>query len=531
MSNTDLMTKFGSMLDSYFLISKRGSSIGVEMRAGFSSFLTVAYILVVNPQILSGAGLPINSVTTSTALSSAIATFLTGVFANLPMVISPGMGLNAFLVFSQVLGLGVSLPQAFACCIVASVVVAVLAVLKALNIILALVPNTIKLATVVGMGLLLSLIGLQSAGVVVANEDTMVGLGDLATLNVALAVGGLALIASLHYNKVRGSILIGMTVTALSYFTILNKWPAKVFALPEIQFFPHDFSQIQAMNPSAISAIIAYTLVMVFDIGGAMFGLGKLAGIVSGNSVPGSIPLFLSAAAGTAFGALTGTTPLIIAAESAVGIKEGGRTGLVAVTASLCFLISLFLAPVIQALPPVTTAPVLVLVGAMMMGEAGHIDWTVMTSAVPAFLTMVIQPFTFSIANGIYAGLAFSVILFFFTGDFLVYFRNLSKPFPGEEMEEEHGDDDAHHEPLLSGGEHPRRISSPFNYTRMSHRITADIQDVISRSHYDRTPELLIGSSRQGSDALARSLPANSQTGFDIPRSSPPMYPPVPSGH
>eukprot|EP00882_Tetradesmus_deserticola_P012528 GHRQ01013280.1.p1 GENE.GHRQ01013280.1~~GHRQ01013280.1.p1 ORF type:complete len:294 (+),score=81.64 GHRQ01013280.1:419-1300(+) len=158
---------------------------------------------------------------------------------------------------------------------------------------------------------------------------------------------------------------------------------------------------------------------MVFDIGGAMFGLGSLAGLARDGQVPGAVVSYLSAALGTALGAVTGTTPLIIAAESAVGIKEGGRTGLVAVTVSGCFLCSMFLAPLLQAIPQVATAPVLVLVGAMMMGESTRIDWSCMMTAVPAFLTIVIQPFTFSIANGIYAGLVMSMLLYVLTGSFL----------------------------------------------------------------------------------------------------------------
>eukprot|EP00878_Enallax_costatus_P005110 GHUV01005372.1.p1 GENE.GHUV01005372.1~~GHUV01005372.1.p1 ORF type:complete len:538 (+),score=89.65 GHUV01005372.1:187-1800(+) len=413
-------------VDRFFKVSERGSSIGTEIKSGIATFLTMSYILLVNPQILGAAGLPVKAVVTATALSSTLASLLVGLTANLPVGMSPGMGLNAYLVFSQVLGLHVSIEKALAGCLVAAGVVAVLAVIRALSLILRVVPDSIKLATVVGMGLLLTFIGLQSSKIVVKDEETMVTMGNLLGLEPVLAISGLAIIAALHFRNVKGSIIIGIMVTAVAYFAIQRTWPTSFVALPHLQFFPLDFSELfskEHISPAAWSAVLAYSLVMVFDIGGAMFGLGNLAGLVKDGQVPGAVVTYLAAALGTALGAVTGTTPLIIAAESAVGIKEGGRTGLVAVTVSGCFLLSMFLAPFLQAIPQVATAPVLVLVGAMMMGESIHIDWSSMVTAVPAFLTIVIQPFTFSIANGIYAGLVMSVLLYVLTGSFMDLFR------------------------------------------------------------------------------------------------------------
>lgn len=407
-------------IDRFFKITERGSTIGTEIKSGIATFLTMSYILLVNPQILGAAGLPVKAVVTATALSSTLASLLCGLTANLPVGMSPGMGLNAYLVFSQVLGMDVPVSKALAGCLVAAGVVALLAVVRALNVILFIVPDSIKLATVVGMGLLLTFIGLQSSKIVVPDKETMVTMGDILGLEPVLAIGGLAVIAALHFRNVKGSIIIGIMVTALAYFTLEHTWPTEFLALPHLQIFQLDFSDLfKNPKPAAWSAVLAYSLVMIFDIGGAMFGLGNLAGLVKDGQVPGAIVTYLSAALGTALGAVTGTTPLIIAAESAVGIKEGGRTGLVAVTVSGCFLCSMFLAPFLQAIPQVATAPVLVLVGAMMMGESTHIDWSSMMTAVPAFLTIVIQPFTFSIANGIYAGLVMSILLYVLTGTFL----------------------------------------------------------------------------------------------------------------
>lgn len=425
-------------VDRYFRVSERGSTLGTEVKSGVVTFLTMSYILLVNPQILGAAGLPVKAVVTATALTSTLASLVCGLTANLPVGLSPGMGLNAYLVFSQVLGLGVSVGKALAGCLVASGVVALLAVVRALNIILAIVPDSIKLAVVVGMGLLLTFIGLQTSKIVVPDKETLVTMGDLLGLEPVLAISGLAVISALHFRNVRGSIIIGVLLTAAGYFVAKHTFPHEFLALPHLQLFSLDFSDLFSASPSpaAWSAVLAYSLVMIFDIGGAMFGLGNLAGLVQDGQVPGAVWTYLAAAGGTALGAVTGTTPLIIAAESAVGIKEGGRTGLVAVTVAGCFASSMFLSPFLQAIPQVATAPVLVLVGAMMMGESTHIDWSSMLTAVPAFLTIVIQPFTFSIANGIYAGLVMSVLLWLLTGRFLdTCFAGGAKDEPVEDLE------------------------------------------------------------------------------------------------
>mmetsp|Transcript_22407 Transcript_22407/g.48964 ORF Transcript_22407/g.48964 Transcript_22407/m.48964 type:complete len:494 (-) Transcript_22407:592-2073(-) len=474
-------------IDKWFKLTERGTTVGTEIRAGITTFLTMAYILLVNPQILGVAGLPLKEVVTSTALTSCIASLLCGLFANLPVGIAPGMGLNAYLVFSQVLGMKVSVESALACCFTASVLVAVLALIRALSLILALVPNTIKLATVVGMGVLLSFIGLQTAHVVVKDEETMVTLGNLASAEVLLALMGLAIIATLHYRNIKGSILIGIVVTALAYYAVKSSWPTSFVAMPSLAFWKLDFSDVLAFKPEAWSAVCAYALVMIFDIGGAMYGLGNLAGLVKDGAVPGAVATYLSASIATAFGSLTGTTPLIIAAESAVGIKEGGRTGLVGVTVSVCFAISLFFAPILQAVPPVATAPVLVLVGAMMMGECHHIDFTNMVSAVPAFLTIVIQPFTFSIANGIYAGLVFSLALFILSGDFIPYFKNLASGsadgldeplLPDQEAHVSSGSADLRHGSLAQTMQHAvhKIVEGQAPFERTSHALLVNTQ-------------------------------------------------------
>ena len=321
--------------------------------AGVCTFLTMSYILLVNPQILAVAGagaraawwaasrpaaqtrrhlpptaaaaaatptrspftpppcpapgLPAKQVVTATAVASMVASLLVGLCCNMPFGLSPGMGLNAYLVYSQVLGADVPVDAALAGCLAAAGLVAVLALVRALRVILAVVPDSIKLATVVGMGLLLTFIGLQSAGIVVADPETMVTVGDLLALKPAIAIGGLALITSLSYRNVRGGIMIGILLAALAYFGAAGGWPTRFVDIPHLRVGAFDWHGLfVAPAAGAWNAVAAYSLVMVFDIGGAMFGLGNLAGIVKDGAIPGMTRAYLAACAGTALGAVMG---------------------------------------------------------------------------------------------------------------------------------------------------------------------------------------------------------------------------------
>lgn len=236
-----------------------------------------------------------------------VSSLLVGLTCNMPFGLSPGMGLNAYLVYSQVLGADVALDAALAGCMAAAGLVALLAIIRALHVVLAVVPDSIKLATVVGMGLLLTFIGLQTAGIVVADPETMVTVGDLLALKPALAIGGLALITSLSYRNVRGGIMIGVLLAALTYFAVAGGWPTHFVALPHLRIGTFDWTSL-FVTPTggAWNAVTAYSLVMVFDIGGAMFGLGNLAGLVKEGQIPGATRCYLAACVGTALGAITG---------------------------------------------------------------------------------------------------------------------------------------------------------------------------------------------------------------------------------
>lgn len=488
-------------LDKYFKITERGSTIGTEIRAGTATFLTVSYILLVNPSILSAGGLPLDAVVSATAISSAIASFIIGIFGNLPMPIGPGMGLNAFFVYSQVKEAKMSIEAALAACAVASVLVGLLALVQALTLILKLVPDSIKLAVIVGMGMLLSFIGLQSSGIVVANSETLCSLGDITTIEAILAVLGLGVIAALQHHNVKGSILVGIVAISVAYFAAKSSWPTQIFALPVFKLWDLDYSGFLAGDAGQMSAALSYMLVMIFDIGGAMFGLGNLAGILQEGVVPGATWAFVAAGVGSLVSAYMGSTPMIIAAEGAVGIKEGGRTGLTAITTACCFLIALFFAPLLQAVPSTATAPVLVLVGVMMMGESKHINWGMMTTAVPAFLTIVMQPFTFSISHGIYAGILFYILLFFLTGDFITAAKQLIS-------RDDRGENDME-EPLLlpseeNGREAPQTRHSEDSFLQVVGRKASSFATSPPTFEYN-THQVLLGSPNSGSGSLGQS--------------------------
>ena len=235
------------------------------------------------------------------------ASLIVGLGCNLPFGMSPGMGLNAYLVYSQVLGAEVSLEAALAGCMAAAGLVALLAVVRALALILNIVPDSIKLATVVGMGLLLTFIGLQSASIVVSDPETMVTVGDLLALKPALAIAGLALITSLSYRNVRGGIMVGILATAIAYFVAAGGWPTRFVALPHLRIGRFDWGALFVEpEAGAWNAVMAYALVMIFDIGGAMYGLGNLAGLVRDGAIPGATTCYIAACIGTAIGAVTG---------------------------------------------------------------------------------------------------------------------------------------------------------------------------------------------------------------------------------
>jgi adenine/guanine/hypoxanthine permease len=395
-------------LERFFLLRERGSSLGTELRAGLVTFLTLAYILLVNPQILSDAGMPAEDVTVATALAAAVATLMMGLYAKFPFAAAPGMGLNAYFTYGVVKGLGVDWRFALTAVFLEGLLFIVLSLGGVRTLILQAIPPPIKLATSTGIGLFLALIGLRNAGLVVDSPATLVQLGALHAPQPLLALAGLVLIGVLASRGVKGALLMGIGAVAVAAWGLgLAKAPetwVSVPRLPSETLWAFDFSQV--LTGKFLSVMLTFLFVDVFDTAGTMLGVGRTAGFVTpAGELPGASRGFLADAVGTTVGAVFGTSAVTCYIESAAGVQEGGRTGLTAVVVAVLLLLSLFFVPTLAAIPAVATAPVLVVVGTLMMGGARELDWGRMDEALPGFLTIALMPFTYSIANGISAGI------------------------------------------------------------------------------------------------------------------------------
>jgi adenine/guanine/hypoxanthine permease len=426
-------------LDQYFQLSQRHTSIGTEIRAGTASFLTLSYLLLVNPHILSQAGISHDNAVFATSLSASISCFLIGMLGNLPFGCAPGLGLSAYLTFGLVQAELCTLSEALTACWWSGIFVFIVSITGLSSLLMRTVPQAIKLAIVVGMGLLIAMIGMVSVGLIVANPKTLVELGDVwHDGSLQLCLLGILLVASLLYHDIKGSILIGIATLTIVQWTMTSTWPTQIFQLPALpQTNYWEPLVILELDKAAVlyPAIGAFVLICIFDISGVMYGLATLAGIIhpdngDGNEIPGSQWAFYASCAGTIVAALCGSTPIIVCVECAAGVREGGRTGLTAVVIGFYFLISLFLAPLFSAVPDIATAPVLVLVGVMMMGESAKIQWENMNDALPAFLTLILMPLTYSITNGMIFGLLASAGFYITTGqiftDSKTMYRKLS---------------------------------------------------------------------------------------------------------
>ena len=403
-----------SVLERWFDLSARGTTVATEVRSGVVTFLTMAYILFVNPQILSQAGMPAADVAMATALAAAVATLVMGLAANYPFALAPGMGLNAYFTFGVVGALGVPWQVALAAVLVEGALFLLLAVTGARTALLRAIPTSIKVATMSGIGLFLAIIGFQNAGLMVDHPATLVTLGELASPQVLLSLVGLLVMAALLVAEVKGAILIGILgITAACWAFGLSAMPEAFFTLPglpEETFLALDFSGL--MTGKLLLVVLAFLFVDIFDTAGTLIGVGRLAGFVDEEGeLPRADRAFTADAAGTIVGAALGTSTVTSYVESATGVEEGGRTGLTAVVVAVLFLLSLFLTPLLIAVPAAATAPALILVGALMMRGARDLDWSRIDDAVPAFLTLAAMPFTYSIANGISLGIVSHVLI------------------------------------------------------------------------------------------------------------------------
>ena len=407
------------MMERMFGLAERGTNVATEVRAGMVTFLTMSYILFVNPQILAQAGMPAESVATATALAAMVATLMMGLLANYPFALAPGMGLNAYFTFGVVQTLGVDWQVALAAVFIEGILFLILALTGVRSALLRAIPQSIKIATMCGIGLFLAMIGLQNAGLVVDSPATLVSLGDVRSGGLLLAMAGLLIMAALMVLRVRGAILVGIMGTTIAAWLMgLAPPPERIATMPSLPaetFLAFDFSGL--WSGSLLAVVLAFLFVDIFDTAGTLIGVGRLGGFLDeSGDLPRSNRAFAADAIGTSVGAVLGTSTVTSYVESATGVEEGGRTGLTAVVVAGLFGGSLFFTPLFVSVPALATAPALVIVGALMMEGARHLNWKETGEAVPALLTMVAMPFTFSIANGISLGILSWVAIRLLTG-------------------------------------------------------------------------------------------------------------------
>ncbi|MCB8814927.1 NCS2 family permease [Desulfosporosinus shakirovi] len=401
------------LFDRFFHLTEMGTNLRTEILAGITTFVTMAYILFVNPNILADAGMPINATFAATAIAAAFGTLIMGLYANYPIALAPGMGLNAFFTYTVVLGMGLPWQTALGAVFISGVVFFLMTVTKVREWIIEGIPEVLRLSIGVGIGIFIAFIGLKNGGIVVADANTFVTLGNMKSASAIVTVFGLIVTGFFIARKVKGGLLIGILLTTL--FSMLMGYSSLPTGLSSFVSVTNPFTVIApvafqldilgALSYGLVSILFAFTLVDLFDNIGTLLGVSRKAGLLDENgNLPRAGKALMADSVGTMFGAVAGTPTVTSYIESASGVAEGGKTGLTAVTVAGLFLISLIFAPLILLIPGEATAPVLILVGTMMMGEVIHIKFDDFTEALPAFLTIVMMPLTSSIAQGIAFG-------------------------------------------------------------------------------------------------------------------------------
>ena len=394
------------MLARYFRFTENQTNLRQEVLGGLTTFLTMSYIVVVNPQILSQAGMPVDGVVFATCLSSAVATLVMGLYANYPIALAPGMSLNAYFTYSVCLGMHVPWRTALGVVFFSGVLFLVLTVTRVRELIVNGIPDCLKHSTATGIGFFIAFVGLRNAKLVVANAATFVGLGSFADPAVQMACFGLVLTLFLMTRKIKGAILIGIFGTALLGMSRgISQWPAAIFSVPHPSstFLQLDFRG--AIHLGFLEILFAFLFVDLFDNVGTLVGVCEQGGFIRDGKIPRVGRALLADATGTIFGSLAGTSTVTSYIESVAGIAAGARTGLSNIVVAALFLVAMFFSPLATAIPSYATAPALILVGALMTQSIAHIDWREFSEAVPAFITMLATPLTFSIATGLSLGL------------------------------------------------------------------------------------------------------------------------------
>ncbi|ABS33521.1 NCS2 family permease [Clostridium botulinum] len=408
-------------MENYFKLKENGTTFKTEILAGITTFMTMAYILVVNPGILSQAGMDFGAVFTATALSAAIATLLTGLYAKLPFAQAPGMGLNAFFAFTIVKQMGYSWEFALTAVFLEGIIFILLTIFNVREAIVNSIPNNIKKSISVGIGLLISFIGLDNARVVIHPKDggTIVALGNITSGEALLAIIGILITGILLAKNIRGALLIGIVITTLIGIPMgITKVPTSFFSMPPSLspiFLKFEWHNI--FTPNMFIALFTLLFMDMFDTVGTLVGVATKAKMLDENgNVPRVKEALFCDAIGTTLGACLGTSTVSTFVESASGVAEGGRTGLTAVSTATMFLIALFISPLFIMIPSPATAPSLILVGLFMMSPIKEIELDDFTEAIPAFLTIIMMPLSYSISDGIVFGVVSYIVIKTLTG-------------------------------------------------------------------------------------------------------------------
>lgn len=408
------------MFEKFYQLKANGTTVKTEVLAGITTFLTMAYILAVNPNILSAAGMDKSALFTATAVASIVGTLAMALLAKLPFAQAPGMGMNAFFAFTVVLGMGYSWQFALTAILIEGLIFFVMNVLNIREAIVNAIPTTLKHAISAGIGLFIAFIGLQNSGIVVNDDATLVHIGKITSGPALLALIGLVITAVLLIRKVKGALLLGILATAvigipmgITQFTGIMDVPPS----PAPLFFKFDFSKVFTMD--MLIVVFTFLFVDVFDTVGTLIGVCSKANMLDEKGqIPNVKKAFYADAIGTTSGAIFGTSAVTTYVESAAGVSEGGRTGMTALVTAGCFALALFFAPLFLSIPGAATAPVLVLVGLMMLSPIKDIDLDNYAESVPAFICIIAMPLMYSIAEGIALGLISYVLLNMISGKF-----------------------------------------------------------------------------------------------------------------
>lgn len=400
-------------LKKYFLFDERGTNLRTEILAGATTFLSMLYIVIVNPTVFSVAGMDFGGVYIATIIATIVGTLIMGLAANYPIAIAPGLGINAYLVYSVMLSQGVAWQQALGAAAVASGIFTLLSLTQFREMFINSIPLSLKKSIAAGIGLFIALIGFRSGHIVISSDATMITFGALDDPVLHLTVIGLLITMILIVMNIKGGIFIGMICTtffawALGYWNL----PQEIFSTP--QGFENTFMQLSFDGmPSLGMVIFTILLVTLFDTTGTMLGVGQQAGLIRNDKFPNLKSALLADSIGSFAGAFAGTGPTSSFVESGTGVAAGGRTGFASFVTAFLFLMLLFLQPIAASIAsiPAATAPALILTGCFMVADVANIDWKDYTEAFPAFLTMVLMPFTYSITNGVGIGIITYVML------------------------------------------------------------------------------------------------------------------------